>query len=54
MEEIDMALKLVENNSLSDMMADLSEKAPLVQLQEICSNISNDIEIPLQNACDVS
>ncbi|VDN59624.1 unnamed protein product, partial [Dracunculus medinensis] len=54
MEEIDMALKLVENNSLSDMMADLSEKAPLVQLQEICSNISNDIEIPLQNACDIT
>ncbi|VDM44326.1 unnamed protein product [Toxocara canis] len=44
MDELDEALRFVEDNSLSEMMVELSDKAPLVQLQEICSCISADIE----------
>ncbi|VDK60079.1 unnamed protein product [Anisakis simplex] len=44
MDEIDEALRFVEDNSLSEVMIELSDKAPLVHLQEICSGISADLD----------
>uniref|UniRef100_F1KZ61 Protein unc-80 n=2 Tax=Ascaris suum TaxID=6253 RepID=F1KZ61_ASCSU len=53
MDELDEALRFVEDNSLSEMMVELSDKAPLVQLQEICSCVSADVESSLGNGCEV-
>uniref|UniRef100_A0A915C2K7 Transmembrane protein n=1 Tax=Parascaris univalens TaxID=6257 RepID=A0A915C2K7_PARUN len=53
MDELDEALRFVEDNSLSEMMVELSDKAPLVQLQEICSCISADVENSFGNGCEV-
>uniref|UniRef100_A0A915C2L6 Transmembrane protein n=1 Tax=Parascaris univalens TaxID=6257 RepID=A0A915C2L6_PARUN len=54
MDELDEALRFVEDNSLSEMMVELSDKAPLVQLQEICSCISADVENSFGNGCEAS
>lgn len=54
MDELDEALRFVEDNSLSEMMVELSDKAPLVQLQEICSCVSADVESSLGNGCEAS
>lgn len=55
MDELDEALSFPEDKSLSEMMADteVTEKAPLVQLQEICSFISIDLESLAQSAYEV-
>lgn len=55
MAELDDALNLAEDKSLSEVMADaeVAEKAPLVLLQEICSGISIDLESASQNGCEV-
>uniref|UniRef100_A0A9J2Q853 Uncharacterized protein n=1 Tax=Ascaris lumbricoides TaxID=6252 RepID=A0A9J2Q853_ASCLU len=51
MDELDEALRFVEDNSLSEMMVELSDKAPLVQLQEICSCVSADVESTVVGVC---
>lgn len=55
MEEIDEALKFVENNSLSsDTTYDVSDKAPLAQLNEVSSNVSDLENLYQSNGCEVA
>ncbi|CAJ0941559.1 unnamed protein product, partial [Mesorhabditis belari] len=53
LDEVDAAMRFVEDNSLSNIFA-ASDEAPLVQLTDICSEISMDIgEINETSSCDV-
>ncbi|VDN37005.1 unnamed protein product [Gongylonema pulchrum] len=55
MAELDDALNFTDDRSLSEAMAgtEVSEKAPLAFLQEICSGISMDPESASHNGCEI-